>query len=221
MKSKFNYSWLLLLVPAAFISWYFLSSGQSRPLRVLPYYSPKNSAASTPSAHIVPPFTFTGQSGQKVTEATVKDHIYVSEFFFTTCQSICPVMNSQLKRVYEEFQEEPRVMFLSHTVDPGTDSVEALMRYALQLGVNDKRWLFLTGDKKDLYSIARKGYMLDNNSGNGDDEDFIHTQNFALVDAERKVRGFYDGTDSLEVNRLIGDIKLLIKDYEYRKNIAH
>jgi protein SCO1/2 len=108
-------------------------------------------------------------------------------------------------------------MILSHTVDPEEDSVNVMLNYAKLHGVNDKRWLFLTGDKKHLYDLARQGYLLNAEEGNGGEEDFIHTQNFALVDKERHLRGFYDGTDSAEVSRLIIDIKLLLEEYDYKE----
>lgn len=142
--------------------------------------------------------------------------IYVAEYFFTTCKSICPVMNDNLKRVYKEFRNRKDFLILSHTVDPETDSVPFLKQYADAHGVNDDRWKFVTGDKKKLYEIARKGYLLNAEEGNGGEEDFIHTQNFALIDKEHHIRGFYDGTDSLEINRMIQDIRILLNEYEYR-----
>ena len=125
-------------------------------------------------------------------------------------------MNTNLERVYKEFKNNPDFLILSHTVDPETDSVPVLMNYARLHGVSDKKWMFLTGDKKKLYELARKGYLLNAEEGNGDAEDFIHTQNFALIDKDKHIRGFYDGTDSLEINRLIGEIKLLEKENEYK-----
>ena len=110
-------------------------------------------------------------------------------------------------------------MILSHTVVPEEDSVNVLMDYAKLHGVTNKQWLFLTGDKKHLYDMARTGYLLNQEEGNGDEDDFIHTQNFALVDKERHLRGFYDGTDSLEVTRLITDLKLLIEEYAYKEKL--
>ena len=130
-------------------------------------------------------------------------------------------MNTNLERVYKEFEKEPEFMIVSHTVDPETDSVPVLMDYAKKHGVISNKWLFLTGEKPKLYDIARKGYLLNAEEGNGDDDDFIHTQNFALIDKEKHIRGFYDGTDSLEINRLIQEIKLLLKEYDYKERTAN
>ncbi len=122
-------------------------------------------------------------------------------------------MSHQLERVYAAFKSRNDFMILSHTVNPETDSVPQLLVYAKQHGVTDDKWMFLTGDKKHLYELARKGYLLNAEEGNGDADDFIHTQNFALIDKEKHIRGFYDGTDSAEVTRLISDIHILFDEY--------
>lgn len=218
MNSKGNYYWLLLIIPLAFVGWYFFNKNEQKPLRNLPYYGKKNSIKNgDTSYHTVKPFMFINQHGEKVTEETVKGKIYVTDFFFTTCQSICPIMSSELERVYKTFSTNKDILILSHTVSPEEDSVNVLMDYAKLHGVNDNRWLFLTGEKKHLYDMARTGYLLNAEEGNGDENDFIHTQNFALIDKERHLRGFYDGTDSLDVTRLITDIKLLLEEYVYNE----
>lgn len=217
MKSKGNYYWALLIIPAFFVGWYFFNKSEQKPLRLLPYYGQKNSMKDgDTSYHTVKPFMFTNQFNEKVTEETVKGKIYVTDFFFTTCQSICPIMSSELERVYKQFANREEIMILSHTVSPEEDSVNVLMDYAKLHGVKDKKWLFLTGEKKHLYDMARTSYLLNAEEGNGDENDFIHTQNFALVDKERHLRGFYDGTDSIEVSRLITDINLLLEEYAYK-----
>jgi protein SCO1 len=217
MNIKFNYYWLLFLLPAIFVSWYFFSKAENRPIRYLAYFGPKNALKVNDTLyHFIPDFEFTNQFNEKINQTTLKNKFYVTEYFFTTCQSICPIMNTNLERVYKEFKNNPDFLILSHTVDPETDSVNTLMNYAMQHGVTDKKWLFLTGDKKKLYELARKGYLLNAEEGNGDADDFIHTQNFALIDKDKHIRGFYDGTDSLEINRLIGEIKLLEKENEYK-----
>ncbi len=216
---KFNYLWLLILVPIIFLAWYFFSVKQDKPVRMLAYFGPKNVFNDNDTVfHRVPAFSFTNQNNEITDTNTTRNKIYVTEFFFTTCPSICPIMNNNLQLVYKEFENEQDVLILSHTVDPETDSIHVLKEYANKRGVTDKRWLFLTGSKKDLYDVARKGYLLDAEEGNGGPEDFIHTQNFALVDKERRLRGFYDGTDSSEVQRLIREIKLLKKEYAFKKN---
>lgn len=218
MNSKGNYYWLLLIIPLAFVAWYFFNKNEQKPLRTLPYFGQKNTIQNgDTSFHTVKPFMFVNQYGEKVTEETVKGKIYVTDFFFTTCQSICPVMSSELERVYKTFSSNKDILILSHTVSPEEDSIHVLMDYAKLHGVKDKRWLFLTGEKKHLYDMARTGYLLNAEDGNGDENDFIHTQNFALVDKERHLRGFYDGTDSLDVSRLITDITLLLEEYNYNE----
>ena len=218
MNTKGKYYWLLVLIPLAFVAWFFISKSENKPMRTLPYFGKKQTMQQgDTSYHTVKPFAFVNQYNEKVTEETVNGKIYVTDFFFTTCQSICPIMSTELERVYKTFEKKPEVMILSHTVDPEEDSVNVMLNYAKLHGVNDKRWLFLTGDKKHLYDLARQGYLLNAEEGNGGEEDFIHTQNFALVDKERHLRGFYDGTDSAEVSRLIIDIKLLLEEYDYKE----
>ncbi|MBI3519051.1 MAG: SCO family protein [Bacteroidetes bacterium] len=218
MKSKGNYYWALFLIPLVFVGWYFFNKNEQKPLRTLPYFGQKNTITKGDTIfHTVKPFCFTDQYNEKVTEETVKGKIYVTDFFFTTCQSICPIMSNELERVYKQFANRKDVLILSHTVAPEEDSITVLLDYAKMHHVTDKRWLFLTGEKKHLYEMARKSYLLNADEGNGDPDDFIHTQNFALVDKERHLRGFYDGTDSLDVSRLIVDINLLLEEYAYKE----
>jgi protein SCO1 len=199
--------WILPVIPLAFLAWYFLRSEKEEPLKQLPYFGAKG---TDPRAHQVPGFVFTDHYGKTVTESDVKGKVYVTEFFFTTCKTICPVMNGYLDNVYDAFRNDKDFLILSHTVDPETDSVAQLRRFAEIHGVGDRRWLFLTGDKPSLYRLARKGYLLSVDEGNGGEEDFIHTQNFALVDGDRRIRGFYDGTDSLQIAEMTKDIRTLL-----------
>lgn len=186
---------------------YFQKKQNNEPVRKLPYYGP----AELPdkSKHTIASFTFTNQYGETITNKDVQGKIYVTDYFFVTCKSICPIMAKQMKRVYDEFKNDNDVLILSHTVNPEEDSVPVLKKYAEQHGVLDRKWLFLTGDKKQLYEMARKSYLLNAEEGDGGPDDFIHTQNFALIDKHGHIRGYYDGTDSLEVSRLITDIKVL------------
>ncbi len=217
MNGKLNYYWLLILIPAGFIAWFFLSKTDQAPLRYLAYFGPKNALKINDTTyHFIPDFEFTDQNGKKVTKQSVKDKIYITEYFFTTCQSICPVMNNNLVKIYKEFKDKKELLILSHTVNPENDSVPVLKQYADAHGVNDGRWLFVTGEKKALYDIARKGYLLNAEEGDGGKEDFIHTQNFALIDKDSHIRGFYDGTDSMEMVKLSQDIKILLKEYEFK-----
>lgn len=217
MKHKFNYYWLLLLIPAGFTVWFLIARQQDKPVRYLAYFGPKNALkVNDTTYHFIPPFSFTNQYNEVFNQDSTRGKIYVTEYFFTTCGSICPIMNTNLQHVYKAFSQRPDVMILSHTVDPETDSVPVLMDYAKKHGVSDRRWQFLTGAKPALYEVARKGYLLNAEEGNGGEEDFIHTQNFALIDKEHHIRGFYDGTDSLEIVRMIQEIKLLVKEYDYK-----
>jgi protein SCO1/2 len=218
MKIKFNYYWFLVLIPVIFVSWFFLKKKENAPIRYLAYFGPKNGLkVNDTTYHYIPDFEFTNQYNQKVNQETVKNKIYVTEYFFTTCQSICPIMNTNLEKIYNEFKNDSDFLILSHTVDPENDSVPILRLYAEKHGATDSKWLFLTGNKSDLYKLARKGYLLNTEEGKGDETDFIHTQNFALIDKEGHIRGFYDGTDSLEIVRLIQEIKLLKKEYDFKK----
>lgn len=211
--------WLLLLVlPGLFIGWYFYSKKENKPIRTLAYFGPKNYKKVNDTAyHTVAPFFFIDQYGNKVTEKETEGKVYVTDFFFTTCQSICPIMSKELERVYKAFKDRGDFMILSHTVDPETDSIKHLMAYAKLHGVTDRKWLFVTGEKKHLYEMARNSYLLNAEQGDGGEEDFIHTQNFALIDKEKHIRGFYDGTDSIEINRLIVDLNCLFDEYAFKE----
>lgn len=162
----------------------------------------------------VQPFRFTNQDGQQITERHVEGKVYVAEYFFTTCPSICPMLNTNMKKIYEEFKDEPGFMILSHTVDPETDNVAKLKKYADSMHVNTQRWIFLTGRKDSLYQTARNSYLLDdpaNNLQNINDQ-FLHTQFFALVDRNGRVRKIYDGLKKAELEELKKDIKRLLKE---------
>lgn len=163
--------------------------------------------------HHIANFSLTDQNGQTITQNTYKDKIYVANFFFTTCKSICIPMTRQMKRVQDAFEDDPQVMLLSHSVTPKIDSVAQLKRFALKKGVDDQKWHLVTGDKKVIYELARKSYFAATTKGDGGANDFIHTQNLVLVDKEKRIRGFYNGTDPKDVDRLIGDIKTLEHEY--------
>jgi len=162
--------------------------------------------------HKISPFKFINQDGVEVDESIIKGKVYVCDYFFTTCQSICPIMSKQLDRVYDHWSDNPNVMILSHTVDPETDTPEVLKAYSEKFKADNNRWIFLTGSKEALYTKARKDYLLDARESFGGDEDFIHTQNFALVDQQGRIRGFYDGTINAEVDQLIKDISFLLME---------
>lgn len=162
----------------------------------------------------VRPFSFTNQDGKKITEKDVAGKVYVAGYFFTTCKSICPPMNNHLKMVYEELKDEKDFLILSHTCDPGTDSVAQLKKFSDSMNVDTKRWIFLTGRKDSLYNTARVSYTIDdpaNNLKNIDDQ-FIHSQFWALVDRNGDVRKIYDGLKKSEVKKLISDARKWLKE---------
>jgi protein SCO1 len=169
-----------------------------------------------PVLSYVKPFSFANQNGTIFTEKEVAGKVYVAEYFFTTCKGICPKMNTNMKKVFDLFGQEPRFMILSHTVDPETDSVARLKNYADSLGVSNSNWWFLTGKKDSLYKAARISYLLDDPKNNNEkiEDQFIHTQFFALVDKSGRVRKIYDGLKSEELEELIKDIPKLLKEKE-------
>lgn len=160
-------------------------------------------------------FSFINQDGKTITNADVKNKICVVEYFFTTCKGICPKMNENMTKVYAAFRGNDDVMILSHTVDPKKDTVEAMKAYSLRFDADAKQWMFLTGDKKELYDMARYSYLVtaaDDTATVDIDDDFIHTDRFVLVDRDGRIRGQYEGTDIGAVNQLIGDIKELLQE---------
>jgi protein SCO1/2 len=168
-----------------------------------------------PTLSFVKPFNFTNQDGQPVTDADVLNKITVVEYFFTTCKGICPRLNTNMKEVYLQFKDEPDFQIFSHTCNPDTDSVSVLKHYADSLQVDTKKWIFMTGRKDSLYQMARSSYLLDDPKNNVEkiEDQFIHTQFFALVDRNGKVRGkIYDGLKTIEVQQLKRDIAILLKD---------
>lgn len=159
-------------------------------------------------------FQLVNQLGATITEADFEGKIYVADFFFTTCPTICKDMSSNFAVVQDEFEKEPDLLLLSHSVTPQIDSVEALAAYAERYGAIPGKWHLTTGDKKHIYNLARKSYFACLDEGDGGVQDFIHTENFVLVDKEGRLRGFYDGTSDAEVERLIDEIGYLLKEYE-------
>lgn len=159
--------------------------------------------------HTIADFSFTNQNGKTITQKDYEGKIYVADFFFTTCQTICPIMTTNMTEVQKAFSKNPKVMILSHTVTPEIDSVPVLKQYALKQNVDDSKWNMVTGDKKDIYYIARKSYLAVKTGKPEEMYDMVHTENFVLVDTKRRVRGFYDGTKKEDVQRLIEDINWL------------
>ncbi|WP_417363315.1 SCO family protein [Galbibacter sp.] len=163
--------------------------------------------------HKIADFKLINQNGDTITQEDYKNKIYVADFFFTTCVSICPIMTDNMVFIQEEIKSNPDVMLLSHTVTPLIDSVAQLKKYAKEKGVIDSKWNMVTGDKKQIYELARKSYLAVKTTGDGGPFDMIHTENFILIDKDKQIRGFYDGTNSDEMDKLLHDIKVLEKHY--------
>ena len=193
-----------------------------KPKKVLPIYQPAQVSSELVDTtiqyqkkyHKIGDFSLTNQNGKIITQDDYKNKIYVADFFFTTCQTICPIMTKNMHEVQKQFITDDEVMILSHTVTPDIDTVAQLKRYAKEKGVNASKWNLVTGDKKQIYELARKSYLAVKDDGDGGPFDMIHTENFMLIDKERQIRGFYDGTDKKEVERLIDDIKILKASYK-------
>ncbi|HOZ51217.1 MAG TPA: SCO family protein [Chitinophagaceae bacterium] len=167
--------------------------------------------------HKVESFSFTNQEGKTITEKDLEGKIYVVEYFFTTCKGICPKLNENMSKVYQTFRGQNDIAFVSHTVNPETDTVQQLKLYSLKFDADPNQWIFLTGDKHDLYSMAINSYLVaavDDTTKKEILPDFIHTKYFVLVDKEKRIRGTYDGTNDGSVQQLIGDIKVLRKEYK-------
>jgi protein SCO1/2 len=164
--------------------------------------------------HKIANFSLINQNGKTITQNDYTNKIYVADFFFTTCQTICPIMTDHMAKIQKEILNDNDVMLLSHSVTPKIDSVAQLKKYAIKKGVNDTKWNLVTGDKKQIYELARKSYLAVKDAGNGDEYDMIHTENFMLIDKKRQIRGYYDGTNPEDIERLLDDIKTLKKSYE-------
>ncbi len=162
--------------------------------------------------HTISDFKLYNQNGDTITQDFYEGKIYVADFFFTTCQTICPIMTDHMLKIQEELKNDPDVLLLSHTVIPNADSVPQLKKYALEKGVDDQKWNLVTGDKKQIYELARKSYLAAKSEGDAGPFDMIHTENFVLVDKEKRIRGFYDGTSPEAINDLLHDIEILKKE---------
>lgn len=186
--------------------------------RQLPIYGERKLASKTIGGtpdtifSTIPDFSFTNQFGHRVTASTFENKIYIADFFFTRCPSICPIMKRQMIRVYEAYKGNAKVGLLSHTIDPTHDSVAVLKKYADDLGVVGEQWNFVTGKQEDIYTMAQKGYILPAEYGTGLPKDINHSGHFVLVDTKRRIRGYYLGTDEKSVTQLIEDIGVLLQE---------
>lgn len=164
--------------------------------------------------NVIPPFTFTNQYGDTITEKIVQNKIYVTDFFFTSCPTICPVMKRQMVKVYKEFKDNPDVMILSHTIDPEHDTPQVLNKFAKDLGVEGNQWQFLTGPKEKIYEIGQKSYLSAAQEDKTAEGGFLHSGAFILIDKDKHIRGMYDGTTEEGTQKLIQGIKSLLEEYK-------
>lgn len=182
---------------------------QKAPELLLPVYGEKTLNGTDTIYHTIGDFKLTNQYGETVSKETVKNKIYVANFFFATCQSICPAMSSNLTEVQNVFAADDSLLLLSHSVNPMHDTVEVLMNYANTYHASKNKWHLLTGDKKAIYDLAKTGYLVNALEDDGSPEGFLHSELFLLIDKQGRMRGMYDGTDKAQVGKLIEDIKLL------------
>jgi protein SCO1 len=203
---------------AAVVVGYFII----RPPDTLPIYHPNQldrrlvdpAVRAQGGEHRISHFALLDQRGDTLRLADLEGRIIVADFFFTTCPTICPKMSVQMARVQEAFPDEPRLVLLSHSVTPELDTPAVLQEYAERHGARYDRWRFLTGERKQIYDLARRSYFAAMDEGDGGPDDFVHTENFVLVDPQHRLRGFYDGTSEQDVDRLISDLRKLLKEVQ-------
>ncbi len=217
MKGSFsNYKWIGLSIIVWGIISVSLFYSILKPVERLPIYQPASVNSELVDTtivhkinyHKISDFSLINQNGETVTQSKYDNKIYVADFFFTTCQSICPIMTKNMKDIQDKLIKDSEVLLLSHTVFPEIDSVEVLKKYAVENQVIDSKWDLVTGDKKEIYDLARKSYLAAKDNIFGEYE-MIHTENFVLIDKKKQIRGFYDGTNKEEIDRLYKDIKIL------------
>jgi len=217
--AKFKFFGIVLLLLSSVIIYLFYNALQ--PKKLLPVYSPAMvNAELVPEEiqhirkyHTIADFSLTNQNGENITQEDYKGKIYIADFFFTTCPTICPIMTKNMAGLQKELKGDD-VLLLSHSVTPEIDSVAQLKKYALEKGVDDSIWNLVTGDKKQIYELARKSYLAVKTDGDGGPFDMIHTENFILVDKEKRIRGFYDGTKKEDIEKLLEDLEILKSSYE-------
>jgi protein SCO1/2 len=212
--AKYKFFGIVLLVLSAIIITVMYQALD--PKEVLPVFQPNRVSSELVDStvqhvkkyHTIADFRLTNQNGETVTQKDYEDKIYVADFFFTTCQTICPIMTDHMVSIQKELQNDNEVLLLSHTVTPDIDNVAQLKKYALEKGVDDSKWNLVTGDKKEIYELARKSYLAAKDAPYSE-YDLIHTENFVLVDKKKRIRGFYDGTSPADIEKLLEDIKVL------------
>ncbi len=214
-KSKYSFPATVFFAVAIGALLYTMYSKEEK----LPVFNPTDfnpllvdvSMQGSTENHTVTDFELINQNGKIITQSDYENKIYVADFFFTRCPSICPIMTNNMEKLQQLFLEDKKVMLLSMSVTPEMDSIPVLKKYADKNGAIDAKWNITTGDKKHIYNLARKSYFAVVNEGDGGLQDFIHTSNFILVDTKKQIRGVYDGTNDQEIQRLIHDIKVLTK----------
>lgn len=194
---------------ALFISVALFSCIREKPLPIL---GERDFNGTDTVYHTIQDFAFLNQDSVLITQDSVRGRIFVADFFFTSCRTICPIMKTQMLRVYQEFENDPQVVLLSHTIDPEYDTVALLRGYAERLGVTSRKWHFLTGKKEDIYNLAEKSYFTTAREDALEDQGFIHSGAFLLVDEHLRIRGQYDGTKPAEVDELIKDLRRLERE---------
>ena len=197
-----------IILGVAFLAYFYKVTNESKKQSSLPIIGNDQN-------HHISPFSFVNQDGKTITNQDINGKIVVVEYFFSTCKGICPKMNENLEKIYKAFKGNKDVMFLSHTVDPKKDTVQALKAYSLRFDADPNQWMFLTGSKQELYNMARYSYLIsaeDDTAGVGIDKDFIHDKHYILVDNYGRVRGFYDGLLEADNKKLINDIKTLLEE---------
>ena len=204
MRSKLNKAVYVLFVILLF------SCNQTPEKKLLlPVMGEKHLGNTDTIYHTIGKFALTNQFGETISEQTVKNKIYIADFFFATCQSICPQMSANLVDVQKAFEKDDSVLILSHTVNPLHDTVDVLNKYSLSYKAIKGKWHFLTGNKKVIYDLAKNDYLVNALEDDGTPEGFLHSELFLLIDTQGRIRGMYDGTDKVQVAKLISDVKLL------------
>ena len=215
-----RYKYLILFIVIFTISGVSIFNIALTPEKKLPIYSPSMVSSDlvdddlkhVKKYHKISDFNLVNQNGIDVTQNNYDKKIYVADFFFTTCPTICPIMTGNMVFLQNQLSNQD-IMFASFSVTPDIDSVEVLKKYALEKGVDDKKWNLMTGDKKQIYNLARKSFLVVKDDPQMGSHDMIHTENFVLVDKEKRIRGFYDGTKIEEMNKIISDIEILQDSY--------
>lgn len=206
-----NYELRFAFLLSAFC--FLLSACTEKKVAPLPIFGEREVEGTDTIYHTIDTFSFVDQDSAIITNETFKDKIYVADFFFTSCRTICPIMKTQMLRVYDSIQTDPDVLLLSHTIDPEYDTVGLLHDFAERLGVKSNKWHFVTGNKDDIYKIAQTSYFATALEDKTEADGFIHSGAFLLIDKESRIRGKYDGTREEDVNRLLADIGRLKQEY--------